>query len=84
MARLKKDTYLTDVTQAGDYLAARYKEAGGIGFGQLMDNNCEVLAELPYLCDVDKETLIFDYPAGSIRESKIYELEEIVEMSEAY
>ena len=84
VARLKKDTYLTDVTQAGDYLAARYKEAGGIGFGQLMDNNCEVLAELPYLCDVDKETLIFDYPAGSIRESKIYELEEIVEMSEAY
>ncbi|MCI9621159.1 MAG: protein kinase [Dorea sp.] len=84
VARLKKDTYLTDVTQAGDYLAARYKEAGGIGFGQLMDNNCEVLAELPYLCDVGKETLIFDYPAGSIRESKIYELEEIVEMSEAY
>lgn len=84
VARLKKDTYLTDVTQAGDYLAARYREASGIVFGQLMDNNCEVLAELPYLCDVDKDALIFDYPAGSIRESKIYELEEIVEMSEAY
>jgi len=28
--------------------------------------------------------LIFDYTVGSIRESKIYELEEIVEMSGAH
>lgn len=84
VASLKKDTYLTYVTKAGSYLAAQYMAADGECSGQLLNEECEVIAELPYLSDVVGETLVFDYPAGSIRESKIYELEEIVGLSEQH
>lgn len=83
VARLKADTHLTYVTEAGDYLVAQYMAVDGNSCGQLLDKNLEVLAELLYLCDVVGETLIFDYPTGSIRKSKIYELNEITEKSKA-
>lgn len=78
IARLKEDTYLTDVAKEGDYLIARYVTAEGEAYGQLLDEACEVLAELPYLSDVLDGMLVFDYPAGSIRKTHIYELEELL------
>lgn len=80
IARLKKDTYLTYVTQAGGYIVAQYITADGYCSGQLLNEKCEVLAELPYLCDVMGETLIFDYPTGTIRKSNIYSIEELMDM----
>lgn len=81
IARLKEDTYLTDVAKAGGYMIARYITADGERSGQILDEKCTVLAELPYLCDVADERLIFDYPSGKIRESKIYSIEELMEMA---
>ncbi len=81
VARLKKDTYLTYVTQAGGYIVAQYITADGYCSGQLLNGKCEVLAELPYLCDVMEETLIFDYPTGTIRKSKIYSIEELMDLA---
>lgn len=81
IARLKEDTYLTDVTKAGSWMVAQYITADGECSGQILDKSCTVLAELPYLCDVKGETLIFDYPSGSIRESEIYSIEELMEMA---
>ncbi len=81
IARLKEDAYLTYVTKSGDYLAAQFITADGKCSGQLLDETCEVLAELPYLCDVIGDYLVFDYPSGTIRKSKIYSLDELMEMA---
>lgn len=79
---LSKDAYLTYVTQAGEYLVAQYVTAEGDFYGELLNAQCEVLARLPYLCDVIGERLIFDYPTGDLREMKIYSKEELIEMGE--
>lgn len=81
ITRLNEDTYLTYVTKAGSYIAAQYITADGERLGQLLDEKCRVLAELPYLSDVIGETLIFDYPTGDIRKSKIYSLEELMDIA---
>ena len=78
---LEKDTYLTYVTQAGDYVVVQFVTADGYCYGQLLDSRCGVLAELPYLSDVVGDRLIFDYPTGDLRETRIYEIEELVEMA---
>lgn len=81
ISRLKEDTYLTYVTKAGTYLVAQYITADGNCSGQLINDRGEVLAELPYLCDVIGENLIFDYPSGTIRKSKIYSVDELMDMA---
>lgn len=80
IAQLKEDTYLIYVTKAGGYMAAQYVAVDGEYFGQLLSKECEVLAELPYLRDIAGDRLIFDYPAGSIREVKIYETQELIDI----
>ncbi len=82
IARLKEDTYLTYVTKAGDYMVAQYRAVDGENFGELLDEDCEVLAKLPYLSDVIGETLIFDDPTGSIRESEIYDIDQLMDMAQ--
>ena len=77
---LKEDAYLTYVTQTDAGIIAQYVTADGECFGELLDDTCGVLAELPYLTDVMDDELIFDYPTGDLRTSKIYGVEELVEM----
>lgn len=77
---LALDAYLTYVTQAGKYVVAQYVTTDGMCYGELMNERCEVLAELPYLCDVIGENLVFDYPTGDLRKMKIYQKEELMEM----
>lgn len=79
---LEKDTYLTYVTPSGPYLVAQFITTDGYGYGQLLNHRCEVLAELPYLSDVLGDRLIFDYPTGDLRESRIYEVEELVDLAQ--
>lgn len=75
---LEKDTYLTYVTQTGEYIIAQYMTADGYCYGQLLNEKCEVLAELPYLSDVFGDMLVFDYPTGNMRESRIYNKGELL------
>lgn len=79
---LEKDTYLTYVTQSGPYVIVQFITSDGYCYGQLLDSRCRVLAELPYLSDVVGDRLIFDYPTGDLRESRIYEIGELVEMAQ--
>ena len=79
VADLEKDAYLTYITQSGDYLVAQYITADGVQYGELLDRNCRVLAELPHLCDVIGETLYFDYPTGDIRCTRIYTIDALTE-----
>ena len=82
LCQLQEDAYLTYATQIGNQLVIQYVTADGYYYGQLLNNQCEVIAQLPYLCDVIDEKLIFDYPAGNIRMSPIYDLTQLVEMTE--
>lgn len=59
---------------------AQYVTAEGAYYGELLNTQCEVLAKLPYLCDVIGEQLIFDYPTGDLREIEIYSREELMEI----
>lgn len=81
VARLKEDTYLTYVTKVNDYIVTQYTTADGRHSGQLLNGRCEAVAELPYLCDVVGERLFFDLPTGCIRESRIYGMEELVDLA---
>jgi serine/threonine protein kinase/WD40 repeat protein len=78
---LSEDGYLTYVTQVGEYIIAQYITADGYCFGQLLNEDCEVLAELPYLCDIDGDRLLFDYPSGNVRETRIYDINQLIEIA---
>ncbi len=78
---LEKDDYLTYVTEVGAYVITEYISEDSERYGLLLNENCETLAYLPYLCDVVDEELIFDYPIGNLRKSRIYNIGELVELA---
>ncbi|MBS6395814.1 MAG: protein kinase [Clostridiales bacterium] len=75
---LSEEDYLTYVTPVGDQMVAQFITADGYGYGQLLSADCEVLAELPYLCDVINHVLVFDYPTGNLRQSHIFDIEQLL------
>lgn len=83
VCELDKDAYLTYVTEVGDYIVTQYAATDGSCYGILLNENCEVLAELPYLSDVVGENLYFDYPTGSVRKTHIYHMEELLTLARA-
>lgn len=82
VCQLEEDAYLTYVTQAGEYLVTQYITAEGEFYGQLLNRKCEILADLPNLCDVIGDRLIFDYPTGNLRETRIYNINELIELAQ--
>ena len=81
---LEQDAYLTYVTQVGEYVITEYISAQGERYGLLLDENCETLAYLPNLCDIVGERLVFDYSSGSVRESRIYSIQELIALGNTY
>ncbi len=81
VAVLEEDAYLTYVTQTDLGIVVQYITTEGDYYGQLLDENCQVLAELPYLCDVMEQQLIFDYPTGNVRISRIYSIDELLSLA---
>lgn len=75
---LSEEDYLTYVTSVGDNFVAQFVTADGYCYGRLLNGDCQVLAELPYLCDVINHVLIFDYPTGDLRQSHIFDTEELL------
>lgn len=84
VATLEQDSYLTYVTEEGDYLITEYISAEGERYGLLLDEKFQTRAYLPNLCDVKDGMLIFDYEAGNLRQSYLYSLPELIEMGESY
>jgi hypothetical protein len=77
---LEKDGHLTYVTQVGEYIITQYISASeDFYYGYLLNKNCETLAYLPYLCDIYGDSLIFDYPSGDLRKSRIYDFDSLVD-----
>ncbi len=81
ITELDKEAFLTYATQADKYVVVQFITAEGDYYGQILNEKCEVLAELPWLCDVVGERLIFDYPTGNMRESRIYDIGELVSIA---
>lgn len=81
---LEKESYLTYVTQEGEYIITEYVSAAGERYGLLLDENLETLAYLPGLCDVSDGMLIFDYDSGDLRQCRIYSLAELVDLGKGY
>ncbi len=84
IAQLQSDAYLTYVTQVGDYAVAEYISALGERYGLLLNNQWETLAELPNLCDIVGETLIFDTQRGELRQTQIYSIDELLVLTEIF
>ena len=82
LCTLSEDGYLAYIQQAGPYIVAQYIGDGGC-YGQLMDAKLRVLADLPALCDVIDGLVLFDYPEGQIRASRVFEIDELKAMAEA-
>lgn len=84
VAVLEKDSYLTYVTQRGDYLITEYVSAAGERYGLLLDRDLQILAYLPKLCDITDQYLVFDYDSGNLRQCPLYSMEELIAMGEEY
>lgn len=82
LGTLEQDSYLTYVTQVGEYILTEYISTSDERYGILLDDKLQKLAILPGLCDVAGDTLVFDYGSGDLRYSRIYSLEELMEMGE--
>lgn len=80
VTELEKDSYLTYVTQVDDYIITEYVSTSGERYGMLLNEKCETLGYLPNLCDIIDGQLIFDYETGNLRKSKIYSVDELIEM----
>ena len=62
----------------GEYVVTEYVTSQGGRYGLLLDKHCETLARLPDLCDILPDgTLVFDDMRGTLRESRIYSIEEL-------
>ncbi|MCL2015948.1 MAG: serine/threonine protein kinase [Defluviitaleaceae bacterium] len=84
LRELEQDAFLTYVTQAENYIVTQYLRADGSVFGVLLNANGETLAILPYLNDIlpnlqNEYRLIFSYPSGNLRESRIYNINQLAE-----
>jgi hypothetical protein len=78
---LEENAYLTYVTQTGPYIVTQYITADGYFFGLLLNGRAETIAYLPYLSDVFGGRLIFNYPTGHVRQSRVFTLRELVEIA---
>lgn len=76
------DEYLVDAVQAGDYAVLQFITEDGDYSGILLNKDGQALADLPDLCDVAGDKLLFDYDKGDIRESSIYSTSELLKLAE--
>lgn len=82
LATLDVDGYLTYVTEMGDYLITEYIDTEGKKYGLLLNRQFETLAYLPGLCDVAGDRVVFDDGSGSLRQSRLYSLQDLKAMGE--
>lgn len=82
LSLLKEDAYLTYATEIDEQLIVQYVTADGYRYGQILDSDFEIIAQLPYLCDVIDDKLLFDHPSGTVCISQIYQLDQLVGFAE--
>ena len=64
-------------------MIAEYLSGDGERYGILLDSQCKMLAELPQLCDITEQgQLIFDDMCGTLRQTRLYTLQELLALAE--
>jgi len=83
---LERDAYLTYVTCLGNgKIVTRYLLSNGNYFGLLLDSSTgETLAFLPYLADVADDSFLFNYHTGTLRRSRIFSTDELINIARGY
>ncbi len=81
VCELETDAYLTYVTQIEGGIITEYINSDNQRYGLLLDGECRTLARLPYMCDYINGKVIFDYPTGIMRQSRVYSIEELLSMA---
>ena len=82
LCTLEEDAYLTNVFETEQGLVVQYSTMdGSYIYGHLLNKDFEVVAELPWLCDVWKDTFFYDCPSGVVRRSPIYDLDTLLEIA---
>lgn len=81
---LEEKSYLTYVTQVGEYIMTEYISAEGERYGILLDDSLQKLAYLPNLCDATENQLVFDYGSGNLRQCRLYSLPELITLGKTY
>lgn len=80
VGQLDDKGYLVNATEFEEFLILEYVAIDGTKFGQLLNNNLEIITELPNLTDVLNGELIFDDGNGVIRKDRIYSIYELKNM----
>lgn len=78
--KMETEDHLTYVSEVKEGLILEFVTADGFRYGNLYDENFNVIAYLPYLSDVYEDKLIFDYKNGHLKLSPIYSVQELIEM----
>jgi len=83
---LERDAYLSYVKCLGDgRIITRYLLADGNFFGLLLKASTgETLAFLPYLADATDNNLLFNYLTGTLRKSRIFSTDELINLARGY
>ncbi len=78
---IENEGYLTYITEVEGNIVAQYITTDDFIYGVLFNSKFEKIAYLPYLSDVVDGELIFDMPTGKIRKSKIFSLDELIDIA---
>jgi len=83
---LERDAYLTCVICLGDgKIITRYQLANENYYGLLLDESTgETLAFLPYFADVMDDNLLFKYLTGTLRQSRLFSSDELINIARGY
>ncbi len=82
VGQLQSDDFLTYIYDSAGYTVAEFMTGNGRRYGVLLTDELEPLAELPNLCDVFPDgTLIFDDNLGTLRQSRVYSIQELIALA---
>ena len=77
--------YLTYANQIDEYLIIEWISVNGKRYGTLLNQDCDIIATLPNLCDIlPGPLLVFDDYAGHLSRSGVFSPEELVDIAESY
>lgn len=78
VTQLEEDANLTYVTQLDGCIMMEYVSTQLERYGVLLDEELKEIADLPGLCDVYGDTVVFDYQDGTIRSRRLCTLDDLV------
>ena len=81
--KIEKDGYFKDIWFYGDLTIMQlFNNDNGkntMYYGLILDKDLNEIAYIPHLADFLNGELIMDYPTGTIKKSKIYSIEELID-----